>query len=358
MRKRFPIAGTTAAEPVPAAQATGKITIRDVASRAGVSPATVSKYLGNRDYYISQEARKKIQQAITDLDYEPNAAARALARQRSEIIGVVVPSIVNPYYPELIAGIEEVTGEQGYTLTFATTDHALEREEAALATMRQQRVAGLILGVTPAKDALARFVESGTEIVMVSREADDSGLEGVQVDNVEGAILATRHLAEHGHQRIALITGPQEASSFKDRARGYRRACDDLGLEPLVVEVAARFPTMADGHEACRELLATHQPTAVLVCTDLMALGVLGYCAESGNHVPDDLAVIGFDNIWVSRLPSVALSTVDGATRDVGRQAARRLLKRLSTTTKPNDTQQGFTLLSPTLIKRRSCGCT
>lgn len=333
-----------------------RVTIGDVAALAGVSPGTVSKYFGDRDYYVAEATRRKIRAAVSELDYQPNAAARALARQRSQMIGVVVPSIVNPYYPELIAGIEEVTGEHGYSLTFASTNHDPERESAALASMRQQRVAGLILGVAPSAAAVEQVVASGTRVVMVSRGSDLSGLDGVQVDNAAGGALATAHLVEHGHQKIALISGPQEATSFAQRAAGYRDICVKAGLIAIEAQVANRYPKMADGFEVAERLFAQQAPTAVFVASDLMALGVLEFCKQRGLRVPEDLAVVGFDNVWVAGLSNIGLTTVDGATRDVGRTAAAHLLDRLQDQI-GESVAGGFTLLEPKLATRASCGC-
>ncbi|MGI5950265.1 MAG: LacI family DNA-binding transcriptional regulator [Brooklawnia sp.] len=359
MRKRFPTdPGGDAPEPeTTPVQRPRRVTIGDVAKRAGVSTATVSKYFGNRDYYVAEDTRKKIKAAVKELDYQPNAAARALARQRSQIIGVVVPSIVNPYYPELIAGIEEVTGERGYSLTVATTHHDPERESSALATMRQQRVAGLILGVAPPNEAVRQVMANGTEVVMVSRGTDLGSIDGVQVDNTRGAALATTHLVEHGHRQIALISGPGVATSFSQRAAGYREVCQAAGVDMIECEVEARYPTMAEGYAVAERLFAGHSPSAVFVASDLLAMGVLDFCEQRRIRVPQDLAIIGFDNIWVARLAQIALTTVDGATGEVGRTAAQRLISRLHPATEGEPEPREFSLLEPSLVIRRSCGC-
>ncbi|GAA2184627.1 LacI family DNA-binding transcriptional regulator [Brooklawnia cerclae] len=336
-----------------------RVTIDDVARRAGVSTATVSKYLANRDYYIAEGTRRRIREAITELDYLPNAAARALAKQRSQMIGVVVPSIVNPYYPEVIAGIEDVTEAAGYTLSLATTNDSPERESAVLASMRQQRVAGMVLGRAPRDEDLARIAGTGIDTVLVSRESVGTDIDRVQVDSVAGATMATQHLIEHGHRRIAHIGGPQDAYSFKQRAQAYRDTCTRAGLDYIDLEVHNRYPTMADGADACRRLLEKHSPTAVFVANDLMAMGVLDHCNRNGIRVPDDLAVVGFDNVWVAGLPNVELTTIDASARLIGQTAATILLRRFEANDSeaPDATGATSTVIPPRLVTRRTCGC-
>ncbi|GAA0572977.1 LacI family DNA-binding transcriptional regulator [Paractinoplanes ferrugineus] len=348
MRNRFPSSR-------PAGQ---RATISDVAAAAGVSKATVSKFLGgNKNYYIASETRERIAKAIEDLQFAPNAIAQGLSNRRTDTIGVIVASITNPFYPELIAGVEEALGGSEYTLLLGSTDEQPAKEAALVRSMLQRRVDGLIMAAVTMDDAeVSRLVDTDVDVVLASRGLDTTLADTVVIDNLTGARQAVEHLLGHGHRRIAHLAGPADVVPFRYRIEGYREAMADAGLDGDERLVASGNPA-----EAMTALLTLPDPpTAVFVANDRMAIEVLEFCAGRGIEVPQELAVVGFDNVWVGRLSGVGLTSVDSKARAVGRKAAEVLAGRIRA--RHADTVQlpappERTVLQPELVIRRSCGC-
>jgi DNA-binding LacI/PurR family transcriptional regulator len=347
MGNRFPA-------PRPRAQ---RATISDVAAAAGVSKATVSKYLGgNKSYYIASETRERIAKAIEDLQFEPNVIAQNLSNRRTNTIGVIVASITNPFYPELIAGVEEALGGSEYTLLLGSTDGRPAKEADLVRSMQQRRVDGLIMAaVTMDDEEVARLVDSDVDVVLASRGMDATPTDTVVIDNLLGARQAVAHLAGHGHRRIAHLAGPANVVPFRRRLEGYQEALRDAGLE-----VDERLVADVDGVAMTALLAVPDPPTAVFVANDRMAIEVLEFCAARGIKVPEDLAVVGFDNVWVGRLSGVGLTSVDSKARAVGRTAAEVLARRMRARHVPVPELPAppeRIVLQPELIVRRSCGC-
>jgi LacI family transcriptional regulator len=340
-----------------------RVTIGDVAALAGVSKGTVSKYLGGGDYYISEETRERIAAAVAELDFQPNAIARGLVRRRSQTIGVVVASITNPLYAELIAGIDEVLSGTEFTMIFGTSEGSAAKEVDVVRSMRQRQVDGIVMASVTMRDAeVEKHIASGLNVVLASRNLARTIADTVVVDNDGGARDAVLHLAEHGHTRIAHIAGPQNVIPFAQRRAAYDAVVAERGLDadPGLC-VATDVSTLESGAEAAAELLALPEPpTAVFVGSDAMALGVMDACAAARVGIPEDLAVVGFDNVWVARMPGVRLTTVDSHAREIGRRAARHLVHRIEdswATEGPTGSPPSLQTLSTTVVRRRSCGC-
>lgn len=339
-----------------------RVTIGDVAESAGVSKATVSKFLGDGDYYVSQDARRRISAAVKELDFQPNAIARDLKRRRTQTVGVIVASIVNPLYAELIAGVDEVLGSSEYTLIFASSEGSVAKEAAVVRSMRQRQVDGIVMASVTMRDIeVGQLVRSGLAVVLASRNLLSNSVDSVMVDNLAGARAAMAHLASHGHRRIAHIAGPQDVVPFTLRRQAHEEVVRERGLDadPSLL-VLADAATQEAGAAAVQGLLdLPHPPTAVFVGSDGMALGVLEACAKRGMAIPRDLAVVGFDNIWVARMPGIELTTVDSQAREIGRRAARQLLVRIENRLAHQelDSTPVLQTLPAQLIRRRTCGC-
>lgn len=204
----------------------GRATIADVAARAGVAKSTVSKYLSDGDYYVSPSTREKIKSAIEYLDYQPSAFAQSLSKRRSTTVGVMVASIVNPFYPELVAGIEEIVEPAGFTMLLGSSGQSRQREADVVGAMIKQRVEGVVLTSATMDDReVARLVTAGTQVVVASRELQGELVaDTVVVDNRQGGYLAAQHLREHGHTTATLVTGPLDVAAFRHRAEGFRIA--------------------------------------------------------------------------------------------------------------------------------------
>lgn len=349
MRNRFPATSKRA-------------TIVDVATLAGVSKGTVSKFLGDGDYYIAEATRARIAAAVEELDFQPNAIARGLVRKRTQTIGVVVASVLNPLYPDLITGIDEVLGASGYTLIFGSTENSAAREAAVVRSMQQRQVDGIIMASVTLQDGeVSQLVDSGLDVVLASRHFKRSDLvDAVVIDNDEGARQAVEHLIAHGHRRIAHIAGPQDVFPFEIRLHTYQRVLARAGLaSEELLELAGSTSQDAGAAAVVRLLELPERPTAVFVASDGLAIGVIEACAARGVRIPEDLAIIGFDNVWVAAMHGVQLTTVDSRAREIGRLAAQQLVDRIENRWNGVEASAApdLTVLPAHLVRRRTCGC-
>jgi LacI family transcriptional regulator len=303
----------------------------------------------------------------TSLDFQPNALARDLKRRRTQTVGVIVASVANPVYAELIAGVDEVLGSRQYTLIFASSEGSAEQETAVVRSMRSRQVDGIVMASVTMQDGeVDQLVDSGLDVVLASRNVTSNSVDTVVVDNLDGARQAVDHLAGHGHRRVAHIAGPQNIVPFALRQQAYADLARSGTFEDDdELNVVASATTHEAGAAAMDRLLDLAQaPTAVFVGSDGMALGALEACARRGVRVPEDMAVVSFDNIWVARLPGIGLTTVDSKAREVGRRAARQLLTRIESrwggASGAPATGEGpnVQVLPTNLIRRRTCGCT
>ncbi|GAB2445237.1 LacI family DNA-binding transcriptional regulator [Nocardioides hungaricus] len=349
---------------------TKRTTIADVAALAGVSKATVSKFLGDGDYYIAEATGKRIAAAIAELDFQPNAIARGLVRRRTQTVGVVVASVLNPLYPELIAGIDEILDDSGYTLIFGSTEGSPAKEAAVVRSMQQRQVDGVIMASVTLQDGeVEQLVKAGLDVVLASRHLRRSDLvDAVVIDNEDGARQAVEHLIAHGHRRIGHVAGPQDVYPFEIRRETYERVMARAGLDPAGLVVNAPTTRQDAGARAMTELLdLADPPTAVFVASDGLSIGAIEACATRGVGVPGEVAIVGFDNIWVAAIHGVGLTTVDSRAREIGREAASRLLARIDRRwSAPADGSRNSTArvgtgelrsLSTRLIRRGTCGC-
>lgn len=330
------------------------VTIDEVARRAGVSKTTVSKHL-NGVPYVSEQAAARIDEAIAELDFRPNPLARSLVTNRTGSLAVVIPSITNPFYPDLVAAIDIEASRRGYDLILVSTGGQARREAALVDDLRRKRVDGILFASVRVDSAeLNGLVERGEKIVMVSRHVEGVAADYVIADNHAGAVMATEHLIRLGHRAIGYIGGPDSVVAFRDRLLGYRHAMErhNLPIDPRWV-VVTESGTDAGFRGALQIFHADERPTALFVGSDAMALGVLEAAQTSRWVIPDELALVGFDNIAFSRVAAVPLTTIDGRTAELGRIAVQLLVDRIEG--HGNGAIQQITL-PPSLIVRRSCG--
>ncbi|GFN21903.1 LacI family DNA-binding transcriptional regulator [Thermanaeromonas sp. C210] len=305
------------------------VTIKDVARKAGVSVTTVSRVLNNSPHPISPETRQRVLEAVAELGFLPNAAARSLQLQETKTIGLMLPDIANPYYPGIVRGIEDVAHEEGYTIILCNTDRSRERTSRYLRVLREKRVDGIIFtGGGVVEDACRdRFFWREEEIptVVIGRHSAD--FPSVQIDNVAAAKGAIAHLISQGHRYIACITGPETSTTARDRLQGYREALAEAGLEYDAAMVVAGDFSPAGGYRALEELLARPRLkfTALFTHNDLMAVGALKALADNGLSVPRDVAVVGFDDIPLASYVLPRLTTVAVPVYDLGVTAMRLL---------------------------------
>ena len=330
---------------------TGQPTIYDVARLADVSIATVSRLL-NGTGQIAPSTRLAVEAAVRQLDYQPNRIARSLATKSTQTIALLLPEITNPFYGALVSGIEQRTLELGYTMLLCTTAGDVVREELYLNLLRSKQVDGaLVDGLVLPADRIARFVADGFPIVCLDRDVASAMVPLVQVDNCLGARMATEHLIELGHTRIAHVAGAAELGISGERVEGYQAALRAAGLEPDPELVAVGGFTEDGGYEAARTLFArAARPTAVFAANDLSAIGVLEAIVETGLRVPEDVSVVGFDDLRLAAYTTPPLTTIHQPAREIGERATSLLLD----LTKGKKVRRLRHLLEPELVVRRS----
>lgn len=327
-------------------------TMRDVANHAGVSTATVSHVL-NGTRFVEPETRARVERAIAELHYRPNLLARSLRRHETLTIGLITPNIANPFWAELGSEVERAGRAAGYTVLLCNTNWSVEQERAYVHTLLARQIDGIVLvPSTTGMNAAGDLQAAGVATVIVGQQPQHAGMSAVMVDDFQGGYLAGKHLHSLGHRRVGCITPPAGIESAGLRVTGFRQAFRDAGtLLPAGAFADGDFE-YASGAAAAHTLLA-YDPTltAIFAVNDQMAIGALGALRRLGRRVPDDISVIGFDNISYAALHVPALTTVGQPMVELGRQAVELLLRQISEPGSPPEVRK----LEPTLIVRETC---
>ena len=305
-------------------------TMKQVAERAGVSISTVSHVINNTRA-VSDEVRKRVQGIIAEMRYVPSAVARSLKNDKTNTIGVLVPNSSNPYFAELIRWIEDAAFELGYHIILCNAHGGAQKQTAYLRLLMEKRIDGLVLvasGADDEQDLLLRH--ESIPIIQLERALPGLDADLVQGGQEEGAWQATRHLIDLGHRAIACVSGPADLPRSRERVGGYLRAMREAGLEvPADAILHVEF-TSAGGHAAFGSLLARpHRPSAVFVTSDLMAIGGLSAASGAGVRVPDELSVVGYDDIGAACYAAPPLTTMAPPKREMARLAIARLIERI-----------------------------
>ena len=305
-------------------------TLRDVAQLAGVHPATASRALNPQTRpLVNADTARKVLRAAESIGYQPNPIARSLKTARTSTVGLVIPDLTNPLFPPIVRGIEDVLTPAGYSAWIVNTDNDLAREETQVESLRSRQVEGLIIATARREHPLLeRLHRQGVRMVLVNRRVDNLDLPSVTSDDDAGIGMAVAHLAELGHRRIAHLAGPQTTSTGVARARAFRYAMRDHGLDDnpgLIVECA--YWSEAEGAAALRALLDSRADfTAVVAGNDLIALGCYDVFAERGMSCPGDISVVGFNEMPFLDKMNPPLTTVSIPQYEIGSEAARLLL--------------------------------
>ncbi len=306
-------------------------TIRDVAERAGVSTMTVSRVINNSGY-ISQDARERVEAAIAEIGYVPNTLARSLRFKQTKTLALVLTDITNPFFTTLARGAEDGASDQGFNLIFCNTDESETEQAKELTALVQKRVDGVLLvPAASSAEAVAFLREQGVPVVVLDRRVPDCTVDSVRCDSEQGAYELASHLLDLGHQRIAALSGPQKVSTAQDRVAGYRRALADSGLGPDAEIVYYGPFTQAGGVEMARQALAlSPRPTALLAANNFIAVGAYQAVRETGLGVPDDVSIVGFDDLptWLVMEPFLTVAAQPAY--EMGQRATQLLLERLS----------------------------
>jgi LacI family transcriptional regulator len=303
-------------------------TLKDVAKLA---PSTVSGVL-NGTTRVKPETRRRIMQAVEELNYRPNHLARSLRTQGTRTLGLVIPSITNPFYPALARGVEDTANAYGYSVLLSNTDRAPDKEQQYIETLIDKRVDGLILVDSMVPDSLIQEIAQtpNLAIVMMNRGIDSPNVDEIWVDFRNAAIQMTEHLIEAGHHRIAFLAGPRNIWRAEERLLGYQEALSrhKLELDKSLIKYG-KFD-YESGYELGRELLAQGDDfTAVFASNDLMAIGCMTALQDSGIPIPHDVSVVGFDDIDLAFFVRPKLSTVYQPNYEMGTAAVRLIMERI-----------------------------
>ncbi|BCJ41295.1 LacI family transcriptional regulator [Actinoplanes ianthinogenes] len=313
-------------------------TIYDVAQRAQVSPATVSRVL-NGQATVDPDLAARVQTAVRDLNYRPNSVARNLRRSRTTLWAVIISDVGNPFFTALVRGVEDVGQRAGYSVVLCNSDEDPAKEARYVTAALEDQMAGVIISSSGRSANVQRLIEAGTPVVAIDRQISGTRVDSVLVDNEHGAELATAHLAEHGYRRIACITGPRTVSTAVQRLRGYQRALAAAGLEAPDSLVRHADFREDGGYAAMASLLdAGDPPDAVFAANNLMTVGAVECLVDRGVAIPAEIGVVGFDEIPGARLFRPSLTTIAQPTYELGRTAATLLAERIAEPDRPPST--------------------
>jgi len=329
-------------------------TIVDVAHKAGVSIATVSRVI-HGSTLVHPTTRARVEQAMAELGYTPNVVARGLVTRRTQAIGLVITSLADPFFPPIVQAIEETALDHGYSVFLCTSSNDPAREIAVVRQLRERRVDAIIVAASRVGSLYHAHLEDiKVPLVLINNEQSGAYTYSVGTDDVAGGRLATNYLLALGHRTIGYIHGPLVKQSTQDRYRGYELTLGERGMKPDPRLVAAGDGQAAGGQKAMHELLQRQpRPTAVFCFNDATAIGALRAVRAAGLSVPGDISIIGYDDIAFAAYTEPPLTTVAQQTHELGRRAMCLVLDLLA-----GKEVTSITLL-PQLIERDSCArCT
>jgi LacI family transcriptional regulator len=304
-------------------------TIQDVARQAGVAPITASRVINNSGY-TSRSVRERVLQAVADLGYVPNTLARSLRSRKTDTLALIMSDITNPFFTTIARGVEDTASDAGYTVIFCNTDESEAEEQKYLNVLLQKRVDGILLVPAGSGDrSIQSAREQNTPVVVIDRRVAGCAVDVVRCDSEIGARNLTQLLISLGHQRIALLTGSAGVSTAEDRAIGFRKAMDAAGLSSENLVFHGSF-TQTSGAEMLRQVLALKpRPTALFAANNFLAIGALNALREMGLRVPDDMALVSFDDLPAALVTFPFLTVASQPAYEMGCRATRRLIERL-----------------------------
>lgn len=328
--------------------------LMDVARRAGVSTATVSRVLNDRGP-MSDLARDRVLRAVRELDYQPNWLARSLRSRRTDTLGLVVPDIENPFFTALITGVEREASTRGWNVLLGNADEGIQKEESVVRALVERRIDGLVLCPSAGPhDYLGRYVDRRLPIVTVNRAVREFPLPRVTSDNERGAYEAARHLLAKGLHPLTLILGTPDLSTTQARLAGCRRAAAEFGLGQDALCLAVGYGRTEEGYKAALECLeATPRPRAIFAFNNLMAESALVAIHTRGVRCPEEVALIGFDDFRSAAALSPPLSVVEQDPVGMGVKAVEVLAQVIES----GHPAEPETVMPTRLVIRASCGC-
>ncbi|MFC5404094.1 LacI family DNA-binding transcriptional regulator [Cohnella soli] len=328
-----------------------KATIYDVAREAGVSIATVSNAINGKGK-ISHKRRQEILHIMERLDYHPSVIASALTGKRTYTIGLLIPDISNPFFAEIARAVEDYGHEMGYSVIICSTDNQIERIERYVLLLEQKSVDGIIIGTgIEDTDSIERLLKKKVPIAMIARELPSAAVNTVVVDDFAGGEMAARHLLKQGHQTFAVLAESYKVSSSRERIRGFKQALVESKFELADSAIMICDYTLEDAKQKAVMLLQSDSPpSALFCCNDILAVGALQAAKESGIRIPEQLALVSFDNTILSRVTDPPLTSVAQPMEHMGRRVVEMIIEEL----KEPDVVRQRIVLQPELIVRAS----
>ncbi|WP_159651317.1 substrate-binding domain-containing protein [Vibrio atypicus] len=327
-------------------------TMKDIAKLAGVSTSTVSHVI-NKSRYVSEEISERVNKAAQDLNYAPSALARSLKINRTKTIGMLVTTSTNPFFGEVVKGVERSCYQQGYNLILCNTEGDNERMRESINTLLQKRVDGLILMCSSLEGERIDVFEKYPDIPVVVMDWGPMLFtsDKIQDNSLRGGYMAAKHLIEAGHTAIGCITGPLVKHQAQMRYEGYKRALNEAHLDFNSNWIIESDFECEGGYQAFMRMFEKGQlPSALFVCNDMMAMGVINAANEKGVKIPDDLSIIGYDDIHISKFMTPALTTIHQPKYRLGKAAVEALLRKLD----GSETEPQVVQLEPALVERKT----
>lgn len=328
------------------------VKIQDVAKRAGVSISTVSRVL-NGYAHISDELRGKVEKAIAELEYRPSQAARCLVSQKSNLIGVIVPDLTYQYYAKVISTIEDEAGKNNYSIIICNIKENLEKEAHYIDVLKELWVDGVILLHEKINiETKKKLEECNFSLVLASVKIEGLDVPRVNINDYQAAYDATTYLIDLGHKRIAMIAGDhRDITAGKERLDGYRKALIDANIEVDESIIFEGNFQVNSGYKNMKKILAIDsRPTAVFVASDAMAVGAMNCVMDSGLKVPEDISIMGFDDIDLAQVVRPKLTTIHQPAEEIGQKAMETILKMIN-----KEPFEKEIVLEHKIIERQSC---
>lgn len=327
-------------------------TMRDVARIAQVSTSTVSHVI-NGTRFVNPETRQRVLDVMEELRYHPNRLARSLRSSHSLTLGVLVPNSANPFFAQILLGVEKACFDSGYNFIMGNANDEQERELAYLNVLLSRQVDGILLISTGAyQESIAFLSAQKIPLVVVDRATNLPQVDEIFTENKQGGLIATEYLIDLGHERIGCITGPSFLTPSSQRVEGYYEAMQSRGIVPQESWVVTGYFQHESGYRACQQLIQLNpRPTAIFVCNDLMAVGALCAIHEAGLSVPQDISIIGYDDIPLASYTVPRLTTIAQPAEQIGQMAVERLIDRLQ----DSELEPQSRSLPVKLVRRDSC---
>ncbi|GAU75854.1 ribose operon repressor [Fusibacter sp. 3D3] len=310
-----------------------KVTIKDIARMADVSIATVSKVINKKDAKISQETRDRIFKIIKETGYVPNRVASSMITKETKSIGLVIPNIANPFFPEVARGAEDKASEEGYSLILCNTDDDVAKEDAYIAMLQEKMVDGIIFTASSRRLKISESLKHiNIPIISLDREIEGLKAQGkITVDNISGAYEAVKYMLDKGYTKVIHLSGPATSMPTKLRIEGYKKALEEFGYKDADVLIFEGDYTSESGYESMEKVINQGIPFDGVFCgNDLIAIGALKALKKNGKIVPYEVGVVGFDDIYLASMIEPELTTVSQPKYLMGYKTAELLIKMLN----------------------------